>query len=146
MGLGHGGNVVEALEAQGFQLWAFEPAPIANEDALPTPKTLGHFAELRPHRLRVVGLPPKELYRAGLGLMPRLCQSILQRGLVLPEPIEIGIQIVVRKGPQTEDSADGMGTGQALRRNDLVFQVLQAGIVEPKLPLESVIGHASPLA
>jgi hypothetical protein len=36
--------------------------------------------------------------------------------------------------------------GQALRHNDLIFQVLQAGIVKPELPLQGVIGHASPLA
>jgi hypothetical protein len=36
--------------------------------------------------------------------------------------------------------------GNALRLNNLVLQVLQAGIVEPKLPLKRVIGHAPPLA
>jgi len=36
--------------------------------------------------------------------------------------------------------------GHVLSRNDLVFQVLQVGIVKAELPLEGVIGHTSPLA
>ena len=52
-------------------------------------------------------------------------------------------------GPPRHQSRPGLVVlihGHALRRNDLVFQVLQAGIVELELPLEGVIGHASPLA
>ena len=36
--------------------------------------------------------------------------------------------------------------GHALRLDDFVFELLQEGIVEPELPLEGVIRHASPLA
>jgi hypothetical protein len=49
----------------------------------------------------------------GLGRRQRLCQAILDDGWVVSEPIEIVIQIVFRKGLQTEDIADGMGTGEA---------------------------------